>query len=471
MNRLTTPELDALWGVEGIQIPVAAVEAGEGVEGVAAIPKVSLTQQLEQLSQEIVIPAGANPQQVEEIQVRRGNLLRFGPASVPGFVATIALTDPLMAQLVVLNVNRGFYHGEVVHIRAAMATQILTYYRYARRNALPISHQKRVDLVTSYSMAELLGPYIPANHHLDQNDAREEIIETVTWALMEDPENTLANIVGEPEEWFSALIGPWETYDELMDEEELDIDQCLALLLTWACVKRPSREWLNNANLFANTVTAISKRGNITEQVRTKIEEGMNADLNLHNTAIREGACVLFFRNFGKFITGANAPALFNHLRDLIPDICQRLSLTVQQATNSGLTVYFLIQRAMTEFPTFPWPVAAFRLEDEFGAYLIAAGVVGNNGFYGFNQDLNLVKSTRFPSLGFLAKELCVKAGGDNALIGYAGLKGAIKQKPWILTAVTEYIANRNNEVIPADRVAHYEGLIADVREAIENNA
>lgn len=460
-------ESERLWGVEGLVDPVAAIPAdANGQGGVPRVHKVPLVALINDLAVPIPQNVPGDDAGNAALEARRTARTLYGPASCRAFVETFGHEDPLMTQMCVFNANVGPFAGDICHPLASMMVQILTYFRYASRDKLPHVSSRKADLVQSYAMAELLGPHIPDNARLNEQAAQAEIIATVTWAIEDGA--ILDRVVGEPDVWFSPRIGAWNTYEEFNeDNDDITIQEAMAILLAWAAVKRPTRDWLNNANLFANTVTALSKRGNVTEQAQGKIEDGINTDLNINSTVIRPSTCRLFYSHFGKYVTGNNAQALFNHLTALMPGICMRLMLTVQQATNSGLTVYFLVRRAMIEFPTFPWEQAAYKLSGDFNAYRVAAQAVGNNGFYGFNNDLGDVKSTKYTSLGWLAWQLCVKAGGDNALRQYAGLKGAVKCKTWIVETIDQYIDQVNAAEIPQEGLVQAEALMAQIRNAL----
>lgn len=462
-------ELRERWGVEvNDAIPEVAADPENGIEAQPAVPKRTLAMQMASL-RNMIPDDGEDANENLALAVRRNNRNLFGPASNISFVSTFMFEDPLLSQLVVYNANVGIFAGEIRHPLAAMVCQILTYLRYDMRGKLPSNRVERTAKVQSYACAELLGPYIPAERRMTQDRAQAEIIRAVDYGL--ENLEVIEPIAGAIEQWFSPLIGQWNTAQEFLDDPtNTTIDVAMALLMTWAGERYPNLDWLDNKNLFVNSVVGLSKRGVVSDGAAEKIKNGVDQDLGIHDTYVRPRTCALLYNNFGKFITGENAQALFVHLRSLVPNWSIRLALTIDQASGSGLTVYFLIRRAFVEFANFDWVNASNVLEADFGAYRVASGIVGNNLYYGFNNDLNHVRSTRYQSLGYLALQLCIKAGGDNDLRQYQGLRGAIKSKTWIDEAVTNYINQLNAPSISDERRAVLNGVLMEIRDNLGIN-
>lgn len=93
--------------------------------------------------------------------------------------------------------------------------------------------------------------------------------------------------------------------------------------------------------------------------------------------------------------------------------------MSTVQSAGSGLTSYISITNAIKEFPDFTWGRVARLFPREIDNYGVAVTTVGSNTFYGFSANLDVVRSTKFKNLAYIAINLLQKHRGQE----YGSLK------------------------------------------------
>ena len=66
-------------------------------------------------------------------------------------------------------------------------------------------------------------------------------------------------------------------------------------------------------------------------------------------------------------------------------------------------------------------PLAAKMFPEETQKLIGALRLIADNPYYGFNQDLGIVKSSGYPNWSWTTKELLIKVDGDSSLVSYVG--------------------------------------------------
>lgn len=428
-------------GINGLVMGVA------GDDDVPPVPKVSIAMRMNVIAGTNAIPPnGADPVANAALQLRRNARWAYGPASNARFVATFMNEDPMLSQFVVSSCNVGLFSGEIRHPLTSLMVQLLTYCRYMMGDTFARSTQERQAQYQSYAMAEMMGAHIPQNCRCTQAESHEIIIAAVIFGLNDEAFQDELD-----EDWFNPLVGPWNHYDDIQIQT---IEEALAILVAWANSIESSKKWLSNMNMFLNVITALSKRGNVSEDAQRKIQEGVGEDLGTRHVYVNPASCQRYFKSFGKWINADNAQALFAHYQALVPEWSMRMTLTIQQASGAGLTVYFIIVRAMTMNPDFNWPRVYKLLTGECAAFRVAAALVHNNAFYGFSQNLGNARSTFYPSLGYVCQQLCIKANGDNRLGRYGGLKTGVKVRDALDAMVEAYVNRKANAAMDEAEIA-----------------
>lgn len=171
---------------------------------------------------------------------------------------------------------------------------------------------------------------------------------------------------------------------------------------------------------------SLSKRGQITDSKLEKVIETVKDEIGI-NLSITSDQVKSVYKAIGSFITPDNAANAFNIMSRGIAGNSLRLQLILVQSAGSGLTSYISITNAIKEFPDFTWGRVARLFPMEVDNYGVAVQTVGSNTFYGFSADLDVVRSTKFKNLAYIAITLLQKHRGQE----YGSLKhyqGVIKK-------------------------------------------
>lgn len=131
-----------------------------------------------------------------------------------------------------------------------------------------------------------------------------------------------------------------------------------------------------------------------------------------------------FSTSFKPFINADNAQLICDGLRLGLENFSLRLCITMQQATRSVMTAYWMVWEALTLCKDFDWRTIAELLPQDFRKYSDAVTVVGNNQYFGFNSDLGIAKHTNYMSLSWVASRVLMKSDPPvySALARYRGL-------------------------------------------------
>jgi hypothetical protein len=219
--------------------------------------------------------------------------------------------------------------------------------------------------------------------------------------------------------------------------------------------------------MLATTYVACAKQGQITLAFLTKIEQGIETELG-YQINLNADSVQLLFQHFGKNFDEVTAPIAFSRWQKMLPDSALRLRLTFQQVGYSRLTVFRVIEEAVRLFPDFGWPLISKLLPGDVPNFVIASEMIGNNPYYGFKKNLGEAASTRYRSLGWVAKELMIRGAGRASLTGYAGWPRAIPSMERVRQIIDSYLHRRAEAAIVEE--AHI-AMANDLLDAcIENN-
>lgn len=183
-----------------------------------------------------------------------------------------------------------------------------------------------------------------------------------------------------------------------------------------------------------------AKQGNITDAKLTStcnaVAEETGRAISLTVEEIKS-----FSTSFKPFIDATNAEAICRGLRQGLENFSLRLCITMQQATRSGMTSYWMIWEAITLCSDFDWAAVADILPHEFRKYAEAVAIVGNNQYYGFNNDLGPAKHTNYMSLSWVASRVLMKSDPPayGALSRYRGLPAQPKRSEDINALIDQY--------------------------------
>lgn len=160
-------------------------------------------------------------------------------------------------------------------------------------------------------------------------------------------------------------------------------------------------------DLYTTIFVAMAKRGNVSDDFMTKIEKGLEDDLQLESR-LNSDVIRLVYKFYGGHVNESNASDIVSRWLEDIPEVALRVRLTLEQATNSGLTAFVVIDRAMIKYPNFNWARLNVQTGSELTNFTNAAALINGNPNYGFKKSLGAAKSTSYSSIAFVAKELLI---------------------------------------------------------------
>lgn len=176
-----------------------------------------------------------------------------------------------------------------------------------------------------------------------------------------------------------------------------------------------------------------------------------------------------FSTSFKPYITADNAQAICEGLRGRMENFSLRLCITMQQSVCSGMTSYWLIWDAISAYPGFGWADVAVLIPQDFTKYSEAVVVVGNNPYYGFNQDLREAKHTNYMSLSWVACKLLLKCDPPNysSLTRYRGIPAHPKREEELTALINGYNLVINDEARALGRAA-FDTIRARIAQALD---
>lgn len=196
-----------------------------------------------------------------------------------------------------------------------------------------------------------------------------------------------------------------------------------------------------STEIYCLTYVSIAKQGNITEAKLTSIcnavseETGRAVNLSLEEIKA-------FNTSFSPYINAQNAEAICTGLQQGLANFSLRLCLTMQQAVGSGMTSYWMVWEALNLCTDFDWEAIAALIPQDFRKYSDAVALVGNNQYFGFNNDLTIAKHTNYMSLSWVASKVLIKSDPPAyaALSRYRGLPALTKRSDEIQAIIDAYI-------------------------------
>lgn len=227
-------------------------------------------------------------------------------------------------------------------------------------------------------------------------------------------------------------------------------DDLLMPYLRFAARTLPTTSRISALKLVVNTYIAIAKRGTVSDAFCSKINEGIQQEIGISITPDAEGIKNIY-SSYGRYITEINAQVLFKAWEDMLPATAMRVRLTLQQTALAGLTSFVTVGRAMKAYPTFPWSRIYIVLANDCHNYMAALTAVNGNRYYGFKQDLGVVKSTNFKSLTWVAKELLIKIKGEGGLKQYQGWTRQPEHKGILQALIDDYVTQHETTLNMAE--------------------
>ncbi|APG78830.1 hypothetical protein [Wenling crustacean virus 13] len=226
-----------------------------------------------------------------------------------------------------------------------------------------------------------------------------------------------------------------------------------AMAILWVLAKRSVNLHTRPAQVLVHTLCALAKQGNATQAFVEKITQGFVTDtgkpLNLDAEGIE--AC---WRLIVHHVDDSNVEAIVSDWLAKLPHEALRLRITLQQIPGEGLTCITSIIKAIQDFPGFNWTWVYKNFPGEMTAAGTASIAITNRGFYGYKKDLSLVKAANFRTVGYIAQQLLVRAGGEGPLRAAKCFTRTPKLKALIDQMIDDFIINAVTiPVNPGDEV------------------
>lgn len=390
-------------------------------------------------------PAPENPPENPPPAAAAVPIYEIAPCENAVFYRKYLISAPIFTGLMFRNLNIRPFNGNWDNKNIATMVYLGNYGR-CRYQQIP--HEPIQNTVAV--MAEMLGPYLAEGLFLRQAQARDMVIKSVQELVKE--ENLRRVLPNFNQVGWNAIIDDQQSYVHAQaytnvfgfagqnDFEVASIEAAIRILYHLAA--HTNQMWtLNPLDLIVGVTVSIAKRGTLSVEFMNKIVEGILQDLGA-NINLEIEAIQTFYRFFAGGIDDVTIPLIQRRWQQLIPQQALRLTLTVAQLAGSGLTTYSTIGTALRKYPNFNWGVIERTFPTEWANFRVALNTVGNNVYYGFRRDLGVVKSTNFKSLGYIAKELLVRADGRVTLNRYMGWARSIKFKAQIDQMILDF-ANR----------------------------
>lgn len=384
---------------------------------------------------------------LQNTQEKDPSLCPVGPCDNPEYYNLWIAKNPMFCELFLRKVSiaplSGHYNDLV--IPSMMYLGVIGKAIYLRQKIDP-------SIMYTAMMGEMFGPMIPNNNILDQEESRRMIVNAVKSLI--SYENIESYTTGTRAGYHARIADEGNLHDEYLeagtiedwtDDENTSVptpQAAVRILYYCACVA--NRAGLKNGlAVLAHTYVSIMKRGTVSTPFIRKIEKGIQDDLGKDIELMPE-VISQFYKSFGTKIDADTIVILKNYWIAILPNEALRLSLTVQQAAGSGLTCLMTIGKALRSYQDFNWAEMNLLFPEEWVAFSAAVTEVNGNEWYGFNKDLGIVRSTKYKSLGWIAKELLYRVGGDNFIRSYGGWPSRIPHQGRVDVLISAYETRRS---------------------------
>lgn len=200
-------------------------------------------------------------------------------------------------------------------------------------------------------------------------------------------------------------------------------------------------------------ILAFALRGEISQAKLTKVAHELGQLLPGIGEQINRIDIATTWWNFGSLVNDSNVGSIFARWLSFLQAPAIRLRVIIAQATGSGLTALDVIARAVFEHPKIPWHILMRLYPEEWGNTVDALHRVGDNPYYGYREDLQYVRSTRYKSLSWVCGRLLI-LGGDKTLGEYKGFQEDRRNRELLEQAMHAYLQSTGIPDIHTDPTA-----------------
>lgn len=188
-----------------------------------------------------------------------------------------------------------------------------------------------------------------------------------------------------------------------------------AIAILWICAQHRPELFKRPEQVLVTCLCAVAKQGHANPRLVSKIINEYHQDtgrgLDLDTVAIKACWDLLVHH-----VDDGNVGKIISDWCRFLPPEALRFRIMLEQIPDQGLTCIVAIIKAMTDFPTFDWAWVHVNFPSEFEKVYLAITAITGKPYYGYKKDLSLVKSTNFRTIGYIAQQLLMKAGGEKSL-------------------------------------------------------
>lgn len=186
-------------------------------------------------------------------------------------------------------------------------------------------------------------------------------------------------------------------------------------------------------------VLAYATKGQLSERRLSRIITELRPHLGPLTEMLRMEDILMTWQNFGQYINDATAEAVIRRWAEFLPAGAVRLRVALDQARGSGLTGLDVVARAIHEHPHFPWHLIMRMYPAEWAAVRTAIVAVGDNRYFGFRQNLTVVRSSLFKYVSWVSGLLLI-AAGDKTLDSYKGFVKNVAHESVVQNLIQSYL-------------------------------
>lgn len=323
----------------------------------------------------------------------------YGSASNTRYVGRWLVTNDIFSTLVFHNLDYAPFNGLFDADLVCQYVEI-----FCRLRCVYKKVHDQIHTAITLAMAELHGAKLE-DYHLNKEKAQKEFIKI------------MAAYQTNPGGFLEAGIGSVAS-DEVVNDMDIAVKLLKKIYEDNNAIINPP---VGPIAIVANTLCSYAKRGSVSDAFKNKVEVALTEQLSKRiNISVK--ACKMFYENYKNPIDENSARDLFNHWKNILPTSALKLQLIVQQTAGSGLTAYYTVCKAISLYGDFPWHKVKVLLAEEWTDFISATKAVKDNPYYGFRHDLASVRSTKYKSIAWVAKELLMEYNGERGTLkNYAG--------------------------------------------------
>jgi len=206
--------------------------------------------------------------------------------------------------------------------------------------------------------------------------------------------------------------------------------------------------------LFVSHLISTCKRGNVSSEFIMKVVNAINNDMGFGLSLSSD--FITFIRNvYGDYCNESTAQNVLNKWKSSLPsESSLRLRLTIEQAKYGGVTVAATIMRAIETYSEFDWVKVFSLFPSEATVVAQAIKRIKENPFVGYSRNLEDISSTKYKSIGYIAKELLIKGNlpDTRSLSSYRGWPSTIPYKQIINEMILKCIERYNIYILIYNR-------------------